>query len=199
MGKKPWILCKCQESQRPLQGSCPERIAASFPALTSCSHPQPSWLLAAISETDFSKHGVANKSRFHHPHNLCKHLLAWKNICLRRPPWLHIFFSESKLAAWLSSQLIVSVLHQNSEIHPQRPRDFLRPERSWVSGNLSAVGDGFPITSRVLVEYGHSLIINISTGSGTGNPSLWEDWQCQNEPFPADDERMSRVTPKRAR
>ena len=31
----------------------------------------------------------------------------------------------------------------------------------------------FPIhTSRVLVEYGHSLIIKLSTGSGSANPSL---------------------------
>ena len=109
---------------------------------------------------------------------LKEHLLEAPALIIKA--WLHIFFSESNLAACHLSQLIVSVLHQNSEIHPQRPRDFLRPERSWVSGNLSAVGDGFPITSRVLVEYGHSLIINISTGSGSGNPSLWteKDWQC---------------------
>ena len=31
----------------------------------------------------------------------------------------------------------------------------------------------FPNTSRVLVEYGHSLIINLSTVSGSENPSLW--------------------------
>ena len=44
------------------------------------------------------------------------------------------------------------------------------------SGNSSRLyrgksrGDGFPNTSRVLVEYGHSLIINLSTGSGSENP-----------------------------
>ena len=43
-----------------------------------------------------------------------------------------------------------------------------------VKGNLEGGGDGFPNTSRVLVEYGHSLIIiNLSTGSGSENPSLW--------------------------
>ena len=42
-----------------------------------------------------------------------------------------------------------------------------------VLGNLEGRGDGFPNTSRVLVEDGHSLIINFSTGSGSGNPSLW--------------------------
>ena len=50
----------------------------------------------------------------------------------------------------------------------QRPREILR-----VKGNLEGRGDGFPNTSRVLVEDGHSLIINFSTGSGSGNPSLW--------------------------
>ena len=50
----------------------------------------------------------------------------------------------------------------------QSPREILR-----VEGNLEGGGDGFPNTSRVLVEYGHSLIINLSTGSGSGNPSLW--------------------------
>ena len=34
-------------------------------------------------------------------------------------------------------------------------------------------GDGFPNTSRVFVEHGHYLVINFSTGSGSGNPSLW--------------------------
>ena len=41
-----------------------------------------------------------------------------------------------------------------------------------VEGNLEGGGEGFPITSRVLVEYGHSLSINFSTWSGSGNPSL---------------------------
>ena len=46
-------------------------------------------------------------------------------------------------------------------------------EISWVEGNLEGGGDGFPNTSRVLVEYGQSLSINFSTGSGSENPSLW--------------------------
>ena len=36
----------------------------------------------------------------------------------------------------------------------QSPREILR-----VEGNLEGGGDGFPNTSRVLVEHGHSLII----------------------------------------
>ena len=50
--------------------------------------------------------------------------------------------------------------------------------RKWRSD--MGIGDGFPNTSRVLVEYGHSLIIRLSTGSGSENPSLWtgKDWQC---------------------
>ena len=99
--KKPWILCKCQESRRPLQGSCPARIAASFPALTSCSPPQPSWLLAAISETAETTLTRFLKISLLQPEaecsGLCKHLLALKNICWKRPPWLHIFFSYSSL------------------------------------------------------------------------------------------------------
>ena len=46
-------------------------------------------------------------------------------------------------------------------------------EISRVEGNLEGGGDGFPNTSRVLVEYGQSLSINFSTGSGSENPSLW--------------------------
>ena len=46
-------------------------------------------------------------------------------------------------------------------------------EISRVEGNLEGGGDGFPNTSRVLVEYGHSLIINISAENGSENPSLW--------------------------
>ena len=47
-----------------------------------------------------------------------------------------------------------------------------------VLGNLEGGGDGFPNTSLVLVEHGHSL--NLSAGSGSGNPSLWtgKDLQC---------------------
>ena len=46
-----------------------------------------------------------------------------------------------------------------------------------VLGNLEGGGDGFPNSSRVLVEYGHSPIINLSAE----NPSLWvgKDWHCQ--------------------
>ena len=73
---------------------------------------------------------------------------------------------------WLkSTSLIVSALHQdeggigksipNGRKISQDPR------------NLEGGGDGFPNTSRDLVEYGHSLSINFSTGSGSGNPSLW--------------------------
>ena len=47
------------------------------------------------------------------------------------------------------------------------PREILR-----VEGNLEGRGDGFPNNSRVLVEDGHSLLINFSTGSGSRNPSL---------------------------
>ena len=46
-------------------------------------------------------------------------------------------------------------------------------EISRVEGNLEGRGDGFPNTSRVLVEHGQSLSINFSTGSGSENPSLW--------------------------
>ena len=46
------------------------------------------------------------------------------------------------------------------EIHPRRPKDFSRVEE-----NLEGGGDGLPNTSRVLVEYGHSLGINFSTGN----------------------------------
>ena len=62
---------------------------------------------------------------------------------------------------------IVSVLYQNEGFKIYR-----------VSGNLSAVEDGFPNTSRVLVEHGHSLTINLSTGSGSENPSMWPGKDC---------------------
>ena len=52
-------------------------------------------------------------------------------------------------------------------------RKILKGRGSRVGGNLEGGGDGFPNTSRVSVEYGHSLIINLSTGSGSENPSLW--------------------------
>ena len=61
-------------------------------------------------------------------------------------------------------------------VHPRQPRDFPRPERCpegeargksrgsrgakpTAEENLEGGGDGFPNTSRVLVEHGHSLII----------------------------------------
>ena len=47
------------------------------------------------------------------------------------------------------------------------------PKTSKVEGNLEVGGDGFLNTFRVLVENGHSIIINLSTWSGSGNPSLW--------------------------
>ena len=43
-------------------------------------------------------------------------------------------------------------------------------EISRVEGNIEGEGDGFPNSSRVLVEYGHSFIINFCTGSGLENP-----------------------------
>ena len=46
-------------------------------------------------------------------------------------------------------------------------------EISRVEGNFEGGGDGFPNNSRVWVEYGNSLVINLSTGSGSGNLSLW--------------------------
>ena len=57
---------------------------------------------------------------------------------------------------------IVSVLHTSSRF--PSTLDISRVSGSQVSGNLLDVGDGFPILSRVLVEYGHLLIINPSTG-----------------------------------
>ena len=42
---------------------------------------------------------------------------------------------------------------------PRGPRDFPRGAKSPPEGNLEGGGDGFPNTSRVLVEHGHSLII----------------------------------------
>ena len=77
---------------------------------------------------------------------------------------------------------IVSVLHQNEggigksipdaqEISGD-PRDFPR-EILRVEGNLEGGGDGFPNTSRVLVEYGHSPHHQFIYRDGSGNPSLW--------------------------
>ena len=67
------------------------------------------------------------------------------------------------------SEKIVSVLHQNEGgIGKSIPdaREISRgrslKEISRVEGNLEGGGDGFLNTSRVLVEYGHSLIINLS-------------------------------------
>ena len=67
------------------------------------------------------------------------------------------------------------------EIQPWIPRDFPRPERfSSVEGNLKGGGDGFPNTSPVLLEYGHSPPHQFICRDGSGNPSLWagKDWQC---------------------
>ena len=47
------------------------------------------------------------------------------------------------------------------------------PERFPETREISRVEGNVHNTSRVLVEYGHSLIINLSTGSGSENPSLW--------------------------
>ena len=46
-------------------------------------------------------------------------------------------------------------------------------EISRVEGNLEGGGDGFPNTSRVLVEYGHSPHHQFIYRDGSGNPSLW--------------------------
>ena len=78
---------------------------------------------------------------------------------------------------------IVSVLRQDEGgIGKSIPdaRKISRDPILRVEGNLEGIVDGFPNTSRVLVEYGQSLNINFSTGSGSENPSLWtgKDWQC---------------------
>ena len=92
------------------------------------------------------------------------------------------------------------------EIHPRRPRDFPRPERfpegeargkSRGSREISrAEGVGFPNTSQVLVECGHSPHHQFIYRDGSGNPSLWagKDWQCKNQSFPAEDERMEHTS-----
>ena len=80
--------------------------------------------------------------------------------------------------------VIVSVLHQDEggigksipaaqfpetqEISRGRsPREISR-----VEGNLEGGGDGFPNTSRVLEEYGHSPHHQFIYRDGSGNPSL---------------------------
>ena len=70
---------------------------------------------------------------------------------------------------------IVSMLQQSEGVIGKSRR-----RRGWISK-----------TSWVFVEYGHFLIINLSSGIGSWNPSLWagRDWQCNNQSFPADDER----------
>ena len=86
------------------------------------------------------------------------------------------FFLQKSAQSYLSKCMNGSVLHQDEggigksipDAMPKSPREILR-----VEGNLEGRGDRFPNTSRVLVEDGHSLIINFSTGSGSGNPSLW--------------------------
>ena len=75
-----------------------------------------------------------------------------------------------------------------SLVHPwlrERERDCtLHPcstKTREVLGNPSPTPERFPEGNLVLVEYGHSLIINLSTGRGSENPSLWKegkDWQC---------------------
>ena len=47
------------------------------------------------------------------------------------------------------------------------------PKTREVLGNLDGEGDQFPNNiSCVLLEYGHSLVINLSSGRGSENPSL---------------------------
>ena len=65
---------------------------------------------------------------------------------------------------------IVSVLHQNVRGFGKSildAREISQGQSSRVKGNLEGGGDGFPNTSRVSVEHGHSLIINLSTGPVT--------------------------------
>ena len=61
-----------------------------------------------------------------------------------------------------------------------------------VLGNSSPLPSRFPNTSRVLVEYKYSLIINLSTWSRSGYTSLWaakdRHSTVLNQSFPADDE-----------
>ena len=56
----------------------------------------------------------------------------------------------------------MSVLHQKSggigKSIPSALEISLDPQDSRVSGNLLGVGDGFPNTSRVLVEYGYNAV-----------------------------------------
>ena len=61
-------------------------------------------------------------------------------------------------------------------VNPSLSTPCRKKEISWVSGNLSGVGDRFPNTSRVLVEYKHSLIINLPTVE-------WE-WEWIRKSFP---------------
>ena len=129
------------------------------------------------------------------------------SIKIRSKPWLRWFFPlllsthvSVSLNIWEHCIRAPSKHMRYWEIHPRRPseisldpRDFLRPQRftetweispwAWsfqVSRYFLGVGDGSPNTSQVLMEYGHSLIINLSTGTGSGNPSLWtgKSWQC---------------------
>ena len=65
-------------------------------------------------------------------------------------PW-KLFTSEFKT----SHMLTVSLLHQNRG--GKISLGLRSREISWVLGNLSGVADGYPNTSRVLVEYGHYL------------------------------------------
>ena len=60
-------------------------------------------------------------------------------------------------------------------------------------GNLDGEGDQFPDTSLVLLEYGHSLIMNLSTGRGSENHSLCTAGRIDSfkmNPCLLDDERM---------
>ena len=52
---------------------------------------------------------------------------------------------------------------------------------------IVSVLDGFPNTSLVLVEYGHSLIINLSTGSGVQS--------VDQEILPREQERIVKINP----
>jgi len=63
----------------------------------------------------------------------------------------------------MSSLSTVSVLHQNSGGIGKSIPDAQEISRAKPEGNREGGGDGFPNTSP-LVEYGHFLIINLSTG-----------------------------------
>ena len=75
----------------------------------------------------------------------------------------------------VNQMLIVSTKMREVFVDPSpTPRRFHKTlEISRVEGNLEGGGDGFPNTSRVLMEYGHSPHHQSIYSDGSGNPSLW--------------------------